>query len=198
MTLDLLTALATFALVTAVTPGPNNLMLMTSGANFGLRRSLPHMLGIIIGFPVMILLAGLGATRAFEAWPALRQVLLVASVGYMCWLAWKIAHAAPPGDAPANARPLSFLQSAGFQWVNPKAWTMGLSAITFYAASRELSAVLWVSVIYAAAGLVSTSVWVTLGQQLRRIMRNPGHLRLFNRAMAALLLASMVPALMAG
>lgn len=195
MTYDLFTALAAFAFVTVITPGPNNLMLMASGANFGLRRSVPHMLGIILGFPVMILLVGLGVMRAFEAWPLLRDVLLVASVGYMGWLAWKIANAAPPAEAPANARPLTFLQSAGFQWVNPKAWTMALGAITLYAASRDVQAILWVSGMYVAVALFSTTVWVALGQQVRRQLRNPRHLRLFNWLMAGLLLASLIPAL---
>lgn len=195
MTFDLFTALATFAFVTVITPGPNNLMLMASGANFGLRRSVPHMLGIILGFPLMILLVGLGVMRAFAVWPVLQQVLLVGSVAYMAWLAWKIAHSAPPAEAQANARPLTFLQSAGFQWVNPKAWTMALGAITLYAASRDLSAILWVSGMYVALALISTTVWVVLGQQVRRVLRNPRHLRLFNWLMAGLLLASLIPAL---
>ncbi|TNF18505.1 MAG: LysE family translocator [Rhodobacteraceae bacterium] len=195
MTYDLFTALAAFAFVTLITPGPNNLMLLASGANFGLRRSLPHMLGIILGFPAMILLVGLGVMRAFEAWPLLRDVLLVASVGYMAWLAWKIAHAAPPAEARANARPLTFLQSAGFQWVNPKAWTMALGAITLYAASRDVQAILWVSGMYVALSVISCGVWVALGGQVRRLLRDPRHLRLFNWTMAGLLLASLIPAL---
>lgn len=195
MTHDLFTALAAFAFVTVITPGPNNLMLMASGANFGLRRSVPHMLGIILGFPVMILLVGLGVMRAFEIWPVLRDVLLVGSVAYMAWLAWKIANAAPPAEAQANARPLTFLQSAGFQWVNPKAWTMALGAITLYAASRDFQAILWVSGMYVAVAMISTTVWVALGQQVRRVLRNPRHLRLFNWLMAGLLLASLIPAL---
>lgn len=198
MTLDLFTALAAFAFVTVITPGPNNLMLMASGANFGMRRSVPHMLGIILGFPVMILLVGMGVMRAFELWPLLRQVLLAGSVVYMGWLAWKIAHAAPPADAPANTRPLTFLQSAGFQWINPKAWTMAVGAITLYAASRDAQAIFWVAGMYVAVALVSTTVWVALGRQVRRSLRNPAHLRAFNWAMAALLLASLVPALTAG
>lgn len=196
MTFELFSALAIFALVGAITPGPNNLMLLASGANFGLRRSLPHMLGIILGFPAMIFLVGLGALRAFERWPVLHHLLLAGSVVYMLWLAWKIANAAPPSETPGQARPLTFLQSAGFQWINPKAWTMALGAITLYAASRDLSSLLWVTGTFVAAGVLSTTVWTVLGQQMRRILRSPGQLRLFNRAMALLLLASLVPALL--
>ncbi len=201
MTFDLFTALAAFAFVTVITPGPNNLMLMASGANFGFRPSLPHMLGIILGFPAMVLLVGLGVMRVFDLWPPLQSVLLVGSVLYMLWLAWKIAHAAPPSDAPeagdTRARPLTFLQSAGFQWVNPKAWSMGLSAITLYAAGRDLQSVLWVSGVYVAVGVISTTTWVVLGRELRRFLRDPRHLRVFNWVMAGLLLASLVPALLA-
>ena len=198
MPFDLFSALAVFALVGTLTPGPNNLMLLASGANFGLHRSLPHMLGIILGFPAMIFLVGLGALRLFDRWPALHNVLLAASVAYMIWLAWKIAHASPPAEARQQGRPLTFLQSAGFQWINPKAWTMALGAITLYAASRDLASLLWVVGTYVAAGVLSTTVWTTLGRQLRRLLRAPGQLRLFNRVMAVLLLASLVPALLPG
>ncbi|WP_417524230.1 LysE family translocator [Marinovum sp.] len=196
MTYDLFSALVVFALVGTMTPGPNNLMLLASGANFGLKRSLPHMLGIILGFPAMIFCVGLGVLQLLDRWPLLHDLMLAGSVIYMLWLAWKIANAAPPGEAPDHARPLTFLQSAGFQWINPKAWTMALGAITLYAASRDLAALLWVVGIYVAAGVLSTTTWTTLGGQMRRLLRAPGHLRLFNRAMALLLLASLVPALL--
>ncbi len=197
MTPDLFLGLAAFALATTCTPGPNNVMLMASGANFGFRRSLPHMLGIALGFPGMILLVGLGVMQLFEAWPLLRSILLVISVCYLGWLAWKVAHAAPPGEARATGSPLSFLQAAAFQWVNPKAWTMALGAITLYAASRDVSAVLWVAGTYVAAAVLSTSAWIVAGQQLRRLLINGTRLRVFNYTMAALLLASMLPALLA-
>ncbi|WP_353474103.1 LysE family translocator [Salipiger sp. H15] len=196
MTQDLLLALATFAFVTVISPGPNNLMLLASGANFGLARSVPHMLGVALGFPAMVLLVGLGAMRVFEAFPAARGALTVLSVLYMLWLAWKIAHAAAPGEAAAGARPMSFLQAAAFQWVNPKAWSMALGAITLYAVSRDLPAVLLVSGTYVAMGAISTTTWTVLGGSLRRVLTNPARLRLFNWSMAALLLASMLPVLL--
>ncbi|MGR3437970.1 LysE family translocator [Salipiger abyssi] len=200
MTPDLLLALSAFALVTVITPGPNNLMLLASGANFGFRRTIPHMLGIGLGFPAMVLLMGLGVGQIFEIWPQAHMVLLVISVIYMLWLAWKIAHAAPPpeaGSEPAG-RPLNFLQAAAFQWVNPKAWSMALGAITLYAAGREPGAVLWVAGTYVAVSGISTTSWTVLGREMRRLLNRPARLRAFNWTMAALLVASLLPVLLQG
>lgn len=130
MTVDQLFALSAFALVSSITPGPNNLMLMASGANFGFRRTVPHMLGIGLGFGLMIVLVGLGLVRVFDAFPVAHLILTILGVCYLLWLAWKIAHAAAPYAARVGVRPFTFLQAALFQWVNPKAWQMGLTAIT--------------------------------------------------------------------
>ncbi len=195
MTPELFLALALFATATVFSPGPNNLMLMTSGANFGLRRTLPHLAGVAYGFPLMILPVGLGVMQIFEIWPFANTLLKVVSVLYLLWLAWKIANQAAPGAAGSNARPLSFLQAAAFQWVNPKAWSMALGAITLYAASRDLVAVAWVSGTYAVIGTASAVTWTVLGTGLRRWLDKPGRLRLFNWSMAAILLAAMVPVL---
>jgi threonine/homoserine/homoserine lactone efflux protein len=118
-------------------------------------------------------------------------------VAYLLWLAWKIAHAAPPvaEGAQAGGRPLTFLQSAAFQWVNPKAWSMALSAITLYATGRDPAAVLWVAGVYVGVSVISTTSWTVLGQQMRRLLKNPARLRLFNRVMAVLLVATLVPVL---
>jgi threonine/homoserine/homoserine lactone efflux protein len=197
MTLDLFTALATFAFVTVITPGPNNLMLMASGTNFGFWRTIPHMLGIGLGFPLMVACVGLGVMQVFDIWPASHTLLKLASVAYLLWLAWKIAHAAPPvaEGAQAGGRPLTFLQSAAFQWVNPKSWSMALSAITLYATGRDPAAVLWVAGVYVGVSVISTTSWTVLGQQMRRLLKNPARLRLFNRVMAVLLVATLVPVL---
>ncbi len=198
MTLDLFTALVAFAFVTVITPGPNNLMLMASGANFGFRRTVPHMMGIGIGFPSMCFLVGIGVMQVFDLWPVSYVILKVLSVAYLLYLAWKIANAAPPKEAKAEGRPLTFLQSAAFQWVNPKAWSMALSAITLYAASRDLPAVLWVAGVYVGVSVVSTTSWTVLGQQMRRLLKNPARLRTFNWAMAVLLVATLIPVLWPG
>ena len=196
MTSDIFLALAAFALVSSITPGPNNLMLMASGANFGFRRTIPHMLGIGIGFGVMVILVGLGLVRIFDAFPVTHLILTVVGTGYLLWLAWKIAHAAAPDSARAGARPFTFLQAALFQWVNPKAWQMALTAITLYAPDRSAMAILWVGLVFAVINLPSVSIWTVLGQQVRHILSSPARLLTFNWSMAALLVASLVPVLL--
>ncbi|UWP95783.1 LysE family translocator [Aliiroseovarius crassostreae] len=202
MTLDLFTAFLAFAFVSSITPGPNNLMLMSSGANFGFHRTIPHMLGIGIGFTVMIVLVGAGLMQVFDAVPVSYTVLKGLSVAYLLWLAWKIAHAGAPGKGAgqgagqAGATPMTFLQAAAFQWVNPKAWAMALTAISAYAPDRTLQAVLVVALIFGAVNLPSVSVWTLLGQQIRRVLTNPARLTAFNVTMAALLVASLYPVLL--
>ena len=195
MTPDLLTALMAFAFVSSITPGPNNLMLLASGVNFGFRRTVPHMLGIGIGFTLMVALVGLGLAGIFTAWPPARPVLKIAATAYMLWLAWKIAHAAAPEAAQGSARPLTFLQAAAFQWVNPKAWTMALGAIALYAPGQEAAAVLWVAAVFGMVNLPCVSSWTVLGMALRRALQNPVRLRIFNITMAILLIASLYPVL---
>ncbi|MHA6324754.1 LysE family translocator [Roseivivax sp. CAU 1753] len=200
MTVDLLTALLAFAFVTVITPGPNNFMLMASGANFGFRRTLPHMLGVGLGFPAMCFCVGLGVMRLFDLWPPAYTVLTMLSVAYMLYLAWKIANAAPPeADAAPERRgtPLSFPEAAAFQWVNPKAWSMALSAITLYAPGRSIGAILWVVGAYVACGVISTTSWATIGTALNRFLQDPRRLRLFNWTMAGLLVVSMIPVFLA-
>ncbi len=120
MTLELLSALILFALVTSATPGPNNLMLMASGANYGFTRSIPHMLGISIGFGLMIVLVGAGLAQIFDSYLLSYTILKLLSVLYLSYLAWKIATAAPIDSTAAEGRPMTFLQAAAFQWVNPR------------------------------------------------------------------------------
>ncbi|WP_338551194.1 LysE family translocator [Roseovarius phycicola] len=195
MTPELFIALVGFAFITVITPGPNNLMLMASGANFGFRRTIPHMLGIGLGFPSMIFLVGIGIMQLFDMWEPSYTILKCLSVIYLLYLAWKIANATPPEHAQSEGSPLTFLQAAAFQWVNPKAWSMALSAITLYATSRDLQAVLWVSGAYIAMSVVSTTSWTTLGQQMRRFLNSPTRLRVFNIVMAILLVSTLIPVL---
>lgn len=193
MSVQFLTAVFLFCFVSSVTPGPNNLMVMASGANFGYRRTVPHMLGIGVGFSVMVALVGMGLMGLFDLYPVVRQVLMVACAAYLLYLAWKIATAAAPEGGEAKGRPMSFLQAAAFQWVNPKAWVMAMSAITLYAPERAPGAVLLIAAMFGLVCVPANSVWILLGQELRRLMHRPGLLRAFNWTMAALLLASLVP-----
>ncbi len=198
MTPELLSALAAFAFVSSITPGPNNLMLMASGANFGWARTIPHMLGVAIGFALMTVLVGVGLIRVFEIWPFTYSILKVASIVFLAWLAWKIANAAPPPDRTQTVgTPLTFIQAALFQWVNPKAWAMSLTALSAYRPEGSgLAGVLVVAVIFGIVNLPSVGCWVLLGTQLRRLLNVPWKLRLFNISAALLLLASLWPILM--
>ena len=186
MSFAMLSALLAFAFVATVTPGPNNLMLMTSGANFGFRRTLPHMLGIVGGVSIMALLVGAGLMALFDAVPALNLVL---------WLAFKIGTAAPVEERDADNHPMTVLQAATFQWVNPKAWAMCLSAITLYAPDRSLLSVAIVSGAFAVVCFPAISVWAWLGTFVRQWLSNEAKLRVFNITMAALLVASLYPVL---
>jgi threonine/homoserine/homoserine lactone efflux protein len=194
MTYDLVLALSLFALVSSITPGPNNLMLMASGANFGFRRTIPHMLGVGIGFTLMIVLVGIGLVQIFDLYPISHQILKVVSVIYLFWLARKIANAAPPeGDVANESTPITFIQAALFQWVNPKAWTMALTAITAYAPNQTLGSVIWVALVFGIVNLPSVSLWTVLGEQMARFLTSAARLRAFNWLMAALLVASLYP-----
>ncbi|WP_170550743.1 LysE family translocator [Ruegeria atlantica] len=195
MTYDILLALIAFAFVSSITPGPNNLMLMASGANFGFRRTIPHMFGIGLGFTVMVLLVGAGLVQVFDRYPVSYTVLKLASVVYLLYLAWKIAHAAPANGKMAEGDPITFLQAAAFQWVNPKAWAMALTATTAYTPDHTMQAIIFVALIFGAVNLPSVSTWTVLGQQMARILTNPRRLVVFNWTMAVLLVASLYPVL---
>ncbi|KIC40163.1 membrane protein [Ruegeria sp. ANG-R] len=195
MTYDILMALIVFAFVSSITPGPNNLMLMASGANFGFRRTIPHMLGIGLGFTFMVLLVGAGLVQVFDRYPVSYTVLKIASVIYLMYLAWKIAHAAPVQGQQTTGTPMTFLQAAAFQWVNPKAWAMALTAIAAYAPGQTLDAIFFVALVFGAINLPSVSTWTVLGQQMARVLTNPRRLVVFNWTMALLLVASLYPVL---
>ena len=199
MSSELLFALFGFAAVTLVTPGPNNMMLLASGANFGYRPTIPHLFGVSIGFGLMVVLVGMGLMTLFELYPPLETVLKVISVAFLIWLAWKIAHAAAPGEDGKSrlARPITFLQASAFQWVNPKAWTMALTSIAAYAPERSLAAVAVVATTFLVLNLFSGSLWMLLGREARRVLSNPARLTAFNWTMAGLLLATLVPVLFA-
>lgn len=197
----LLAPLVVFAFVSSATPGPNNMMLLASGANFGVWRTVPHMVGIGLGFGLMIVLVGLGLMQLFDAFPVTNLILKIVSVIYLVWLSWKIATAAPRlSDAPdTGGTPMTFLQAAAFQWVNPKAWSMGIYAITNFAkddaGARSVIAVCVVAVAFVIVNFPSVTIWAVLGQQMRRFLTSPARLRAFNWTMAGLLLATLMPVL---
>lgn len=192
MTLQLLAAFTAFAFVSSITPGPNNLMLMASGANFGVRRSLPHLFGVGFGFMIMVLLVGVGLQGVFDAFPFSYVVLKWVSVVYLCYLAWRIARAGDrAGSGARAAAPMSFLQAALFQWVNPKGWAMALTAVAVYAPDRSIGAVLLVAGLFGVINLPSVGSWMLLGRSLGGFLGEQQRMRAFNVGMAALLVLSV-------
>jgi len=193
MTAQLLLAFVLFAFATAGTPGPNNMMLLASGANFGFRATILHILGISAGLGVMVLAMGLGLGGVFKAWPMLHAVLRWVGGAYLLWLAWKIATAKGVSDKAAGARPMTFLGAAAFQWVNPKAWAMALTTASTYTPEGSVVAVFIVAGTFMLVGAPCSAAWAGFGQGLRRYLDRPRVLRVFNLTMAALLVASLYP-----
>lgn len=198
MTPALLLAFAGFAFVSSITPGPNNTMLLASGANYGFRRTVPHIAGISLGCMAMLLVVGLGLGQAFAAVPLLYDVLRYAGAAYLLWLAWKIATAGTVKDhGDGSGRPLTFWQAAAFQWVNPKAWVMVVGAASTYAPRDDFGR--GVVVLAALLGLVnapSICVWAGFGTALRPWLSQPRRVRVFNVGMALLLVLSLLPMLL--
>ncbi|MBW3566507.1 MAG: LysE family translocator [Proteobacteria bacterium] len=188
-----------FALVAGFTPGPNNLMLAASGVNFGLRRTLPHLLGVVAGYPVLFAAVGTGLGGVFQRLPWLHTALMIIGSLYLAWLAWKIAFAPAMSADPGERRPLNFWQAAAFQWVNPKGWMMAITAVSVYAAPGEnyLQQVAVMTLVALFVTLGSTSTWAGFGVGIRKLFENrPVLLRAFNVAMGVLLLASLLPMLL--
>jgi threonine/homoserine/homoserine lactone efflux protein len=200
MPIDLLAALTAFAFVSSITPGPNNLMLLASGVNFGFSRSLPHMFGVGFGFIFMIVAVGLGVGQVFVAVPQLYLVLKVVSVAYMLWLAWKIARSGPVAKSgEAGAQPMTFSAAALFQWVNPKAWAMALTGVTAYTMPANfLFSLLVMALIFGLVNIPCIACWTGFGVALRTMLQDPARVQVFNVAMALLLVASLYPVLFGG
>ena len=201
MNLELLPALITFAFVSSITPGPNNLMLLASGTNFGWTRTIPHMLGISIGFSLMIFGVGVGLMQIFNTYPLVYKSMQALSIAYLLYLAWKIANAKPldpeKSAAAAVGRPLTFIQAVLFQWVNPKAWGMGVIAISTYAPSDSgLSGIVLVALVFALVNLPCINTWILIGTQLSRFLQDPKWLRIFNVTAAVAMVASVIPVML--
>jgi threonine/homoserine/homoserine lactone efflux protein len=197
MTVDHLLALITFCFVTSMTPGPNNIMLMASGINFGVRRTLPHAAGILMGWPLMVLLVGLGLGRMFEAVPFAYTVLKFVSGAYMLWLAWKIATAVPAsGGEAAKGEPMGFLGAALFQWVNGKAWIMAISSIAAFTLTSDYAgSVAAIVATFFVASIISSTSWTVFGAALRQVLTDPRWFRAINIVLALSLVASLWPML---
>ena len=196
MTADMLLSLCAFAVVSSITPGPSNLMLLSSGANFGFRRTLPQIFGIAAGFGALLAGVALGLGVLLTAAPALHVALKFGGAGYLLYLAWRIATARSAGAESRMARPLSFAEAAAFQWINPKAWVAAVSAMAVYAsAEAPLRSVVWVVPVFTLAILPSLAIWAGCGMALRAVLGDARRLRLFNLALGVLLALSLWPML---
>ena len=188
-------ALVSFALVASFTPGPNNIMLTASGANFGLARTIPHMLGVEIGFVLLLVACGAGLGAVFAAFPRAQIVLKIAGALYLLWLAWKVANAGAKADAGTPVgKPLTFLQAVAFQWVNPKGIVAALGAIAvFVRPEHAFNDLLILIGVFAVATMGSIAAWSAFGAALSGLLRDARRARVFNTVMALLLVASIVP-----
>lgn len=188
ISIELILAVATFAFVTSVTPGPNNIMLTASGANFGFKRTLPHVAGIIIGMMMLNVSVGLGLGALFTQLPILQQILRVAGSAYLLWLAYKLLSFSSLGNKPEDAKPFSLLQAVAFQYVNPKAWIMVISANASFSLIGDSYwwSVFMITTIYAIVGTPSIMLWAGFGQYMRQFLGRQTVLRIFNIVMATL------------
>ncbi|WP_431282776.1 LysE family translocator [Humitalea sp. 24SJ18S-53] len=185
-----------FAIATSATPGPNVLMVAAAAAQAGVARVVPHMMGITLGFPAMLLAIALGLGWPFAAFPWLHVAMQVAGAAWLLWLAWKIASAPPPGEA-GGVVPLGFWGAAGFQWVNPKAWMIALAALPAFTTPGEpiLPQAALIALVFALVSLPTLFVWAWFGTAARRLLGGGVRLRVFNGTMAFLLVLSLVPML---
>lgn len=192
--IELIPAIAMFGFACAVTPGPNNVMLTASGSAFGFARSIPHMTGIVIGFPLMVLAVGLGIGEIFIRYPQIHLVLKYVGAAYLLYLAWRIARAGGTGDEDVGGRPLGFIEAAAFQWVNPKAWVITLSALpafttvggNYHAETGVIALVMCVVTVPAVV------VWCLFGVGIRQLVRSRETARIVNLALAGLVALSVL------
>lgn len=192
---DLAAALLLFVVVTLVTPGPNNAMLMATGLTFGFTRGLPHLLGVALGFSFMTLAVGFGLGALLLAAPMAYTVLKYVGAAYLLYLAWAIATASPEfEEASGTGRPITFLQAALFQWLNPKAWVMAVGAVSTYASVAPFPGnMLLIAGMFGFFGLFSSGLWLGFGTGLRKILKSPRAVRAVNIVMAVLLVLSIWP-----
>ncbi|SFZ97550.1 Transporter, LysE family [hydrothermal vent metagenome] len=198
-TYTMLLSIISFTVASSFTPGPNNIMLLSSGLTFGYKRTLGHIFGIVIGFPLMVIAVGFGVGAIFERYPLIYSILKVAGILYLLWMAWHIAKS--KGDISIakekNNKPFTFIQISLFQWVNPKAWIMAVTATTSFTTAGDyfFMQVLIIALTYSLVCLASSHMWVLGGVFLQKFISNESRVRIFNISMALLLVLSIVPIL---
>ena len=195
---ETLAALAGIAVSMTWAPGPNNAMLSASGANYGWRRSVPHVTGVAVGFPVMLILVASGLERVLQTFPFVVEMLGWAGLAMMVWFAWRIATANASRES-ARSRPLTFLEATAFQWVNPKAWAVAIYLTAGYAIGESaLSNILLAAGVFLVSGLASSHTWAVFGAGIGKALDRGWRLRAFNVAMAAMLMSSAVWLMLGG
>jgi len=194
----LLVSIFMFSFATSMTPGPNNIMLLSSGLTFGYKRTIPHILGVVLGFPLMTICVGLGLGRLFDLYPMVFMVLKVVGILYLLWLAWKIAHSKPTFKANDNdAKPLTFFPIILFQWVNPKNWMKIITAMSVYVTSVDeaMTQIIIISIIFLLTVSISANTWALGGAVLKKFIKSDIGIKRFNVIMAILLVLSIIPTL---
>jgi threonine/homoserine/homoserine lactone efflux protein len=198
MTLEILFAFVVYAFVSGITPGPNNTMLMASGLHFGVKKTIPHALGVTLGFGFMVFAAGMGLLSLLDYIPYSYETLHVLSIAYLLFLAYKIATTKQlDNNKKSNKKPLTFLQAAAFQWINPKAIMMAMVAITTYVPETPEPSlfvnVITVAMLYTIVCAPCSFIWAAFGSGMRHFLSDPTHFKIFNITMAVLLIASLYP-----
>jgi len=188
--------LLTFVFTTSITPGPNNIMLAASGVNYGLIRTTPHIIGIIIGLNVMLFAVGVGVGTLFIQWPILQTLLKYLGTIYLIYFAWKIAKASPPKTNDSNqeeSKPFTILQAATFQVINFKSWIMAITSITAFSLPiNEFFNVFLIIFLYTVLGVPCITLWAYFGMSIRNTLKNDSALQIFNLVMAALTILSVI------
>lgn len=193
MPLETFPALLALAIATLFTPGPNNAMLAASGASFGFRRTIPHLLGVAFGFPLMLLIVGLILGGLFQTSTILRETLRWGGAAILLWIAYKIAFSGGIGSKTGNARPMRFIEAVGFQWINPKAWSMAVAATSqFIQPSAPLVTASIVAATFLTLGVSSAATWTGAGQAISGWLTTARRLRVFNLVMAGLIVLSVI------
>lgn len=192
----MLLSIFSFAIATAFSPGPNNLMLLSSGLTFGYKKTIPHILGVMVGFPIMVIAIGLGVERVFEVFPKLYDILKVLGLAYLFWMAWQIANSGKSmSGTDKRQKPFTFIQAVLFQWLNPKAWIMAITATTSFtiSSSHLFVQIMIISFVYLLVGVGSTNAWALGGLLLQRVISSEGRVKIFNVVMAILIVFSVLP-----
>ena len=198
-TLSVLLSIFSFAFVMVITPGPNNILLLSSGLNFGYKKSLPSIFGVMLGFPIMVIIVGLGIGIIFKNYPYVYYIMKIIGIIYLFYIAYQIATSNDEikSSSVKEKKPFTFIQIVIFQWLNPKAWVMAITSTTLYVTNNNHSIiqVFIIAFIFLLMGIISTNSWTLGGVFLQNILKIKLHIKIFNIFMAVLIIVSVLPIL---